>query len=38
MKPPEILGLIEECAGTRLYELKRSESTRRISIKESKVI
>lgn len=37
MKPPEILGMIEESAGTRLYEMKRSESAKKIATKETKL-
>ncbi|CAM9834304.1 unnamed protein product, partial [Phaeothamnion confervicola] len=37
MKPPEILGMIEEAAGTRMFENKRQSSLRTIEKKQAKV-
>ncbi|XP_067931601.1 structural maintenance of chromosomes protein 2-like [Watersipora subatra] len=37
MKPPEILSMIEEAAGTRLYESKRENAEKVIEKKESKL-
>ncbi|XP_055388632.1 uncharacterized protein LOC129617420 [Condylostylus longicornis] len=37
MKPQEVLGMVEEAAGTRMYETKRNESTKKIATKESRL-
>lgn len=37
MKPPEILSMVEEAAGTRLYESKKSSAQRTIEKKDSKL-
>ena len=37
MKPVEILGMVEEACGTRLYELKKSQAQKTMDKKESKV-
>jgi structural maintenance of chromosome 2 len=37
MKPPEILGLIEEAAGTRMYETKKQAAQRKMEQKQVKV-
>eukprot|EP00968_Pinguiococcus_pyrenoidosus_P020949 scaffold2618_cov240-Pinguiococcus_pyrenoidosus.AAC.12 len=37
MKPPEILGMIEEAAGTRMYELKKKRAIETMGKKQSKV-
>ncbi len=37
MKPPEILGMIEEAAGTRMYEMKKVGAQKTIEKKQSKV-
>ncbi|KAF0691055.1 Aste57867_17667 [Aphanomyces stellatus] len=37
MKPPEILGMIEEAAGTRMYENKKQAALKTMSKKEKKV-
>lgn len=37
MKPMELLGLIEECAGTTIYDNNRSEAVKIFSAKESKL-
>lgn len=37
MGPREILGLIEEASGTRMYEEKKEKALRTISKKEKKV-
>jgi len=37
MKPPEILGLIEEAAGTRMYEAKKVAAQKTIEKKQDKV-
>ncbi|XP_009068602.1 PREDICTED: structural maintenance of chromosomes protein 2, partial [Acanthisitta chloris] len=37
MKPPEILAMIEEAAGTRMYETKKTIAERTIENKESKL-
>ena len=37
MKPIEILGMIEEAAGTRMYEAKKQSALRTIEKKEAKV-
>merc|ERR1712087_884842 len=38
MKPPEILSMIEEAAGTRLYETKREAAQKTIEKKDAKLI
>jgi len=37
MKPPEILGMIEEAAGTRMYETKKLSAQKKIEQKQVKV-
>ncbi|OQS07771.1 structural maintenance of chromosomes protein [Thraustotheca clavata] len=37
MKPPEILGMIEEAAGTRMYENKKQAAIKTMNKKEKKV-
>eukprot|EP01100_Stratorugosa_tubuloviscum_P004841 TRINITY_DN2224_c1_g1_i1.p1 TRINITY_DN2224_c1_g1~~TRINITY_DN2224_c1_g1_i1.p1 ORF type:complete len:310 (-),score=132.89 TRINITY_DN2224_c1_g1_i1:27-914(-) len=37
MKPPEILAMIEEAAGTRMFEVKKSAALKTIEKKEKKV-
>ena len=37
MKPPEILGMIEEAAGTRMFETKKQNALKTIEKKESKL-
>lgn len=37
MKPVEILGLVEEACGTRLYEMKKIQAQKTMEKKESKV-
>lgn len=37
MKPPEILGMIEEAAGTRMYETKKKAAVKTIVKKQTKV-
>ena len=37
MRPPEILGLLEEAAGTRLYETKKKYSLQTIAKKQQKL-
>merc|ERR1719287_420681 len=37
MKPPEILGMIEEAAGTRMYESKKEQSIKLMVKKQAKV-
>ena len=37
MKPQEILGLIEEAAGTRMFELKKQQAVKTIEKKETKL-
>lgn len=37
MKPPEILGMIEEATGTRMFELKKQASQKMIEKKQAKV-
>jgi structural maintenance of chromosome 2 len=37
MKPPEILAMIEEAAGTRMFEMKKQSALKTISKKEKKV-
>ena len=37
MKPPEILGMIEEAAGTKMYENKRAEAVRTLERKQGRL-
>ncbi len=37
MKPPEILGMLEEAAGTRMYEMKKDAALRTLEKKQVKV-
>ena len=37
MKASEILGLVEEACGTRLYEMKKVQAQKTMEKKESKV-
>lgn len=37
MKPPEILGLLEEAAGTKMYEMKKQAALRTLDKKQVKV-
>ena len=37
MKPPEILGMIEEAAGTRMFEAKKQAAIKTIEKKQAKV-
>lgn len=37
MKPPEILGMLEEAAGTRMYENKKENALRTLKKKDLKV-
>jgi chromosome segregation ATPase len=37
MKPPEILGMIEEAAGTRMFQTKKENALKTIEKKETKV-
>ena len=37
MKPQEILGLIEEAAGTRMFELKKQQAVKTIEKKQTKL-
>lgn len=37
MKPPEILGMLEEAAGTRMYENKKDAALRTLEKKQVKV-
>jgi structural maintenance of chromosome 2 len=37
MKPPEILGLLEEAAGTKMYETKKQAAMRTLEKKQVKV-
>lgn len=37
MKPPEILGLLEEAAGTKMYETKKQAAMRTLDKKQVKV-
>ena len=37
MKPPEILAMIEEAAGTRMYEAKKQQALKTIEKKEEKI-
>jgi hypothetical protein len=37
MKPPEILGMVEEAAGTRMFEAKKQAAIKTIEKKQSKV-
>lgn len=38
MKPPEILGMIEEAAGTRMFEHKKQNALKTIERKQIKVV
>lgn len=37
MKPPEILGMIEEAAGTSMFEKNKEDALRKMSKKEKKL-
>lgn len=37
MKPPEILAMIEEAAGTRMYEAKKQQAVKTIEKKDEKI-
>ena len=37
MKPPEILGMLEEAAGTRMYETKKESALKTLERKQIKV-
>lgn len=37
MKPPEVLSMIEEAAGTKMYELKKDDALRKMEKKQRKV-
>lgn len=37
MKPPEILSMLEEAAGTRMYEMKKESALKTLEKKENKV-
>ncbi|MGJ5634931.1 hypothetical protein, partial [Nostoc sp. CALU 1950] len=37
MKPPEILSMLEEAAGTRMYEMKKDSALKTLEKKQSKV-
>ena len=37
MKPPEILGMLEEAAGTRMYESKKGNALKTLERKQIKV-
>ena len=37
MKPPEILGMLEEAAGTRMYETKKEGALKTLEKKQGKV-
>ena len=37
MKPPEILGMLEEAAGTRMFETKKQNAQKTIEKKQAKV-
>ena len=37
MKPPEILAMIEEAAGTRMFEMKKATALKTIEKKQKKV-
>ena len=37
MKPNEILGMVEEACGTRLYEMKKMQAQKTMEKKDSKV-
>lgn len=37
MKPSEILGLVEEAAGTRMYETKKHKALQQIEKKKQRV-
>eukprot|EP00898_Chlorokybus_atmophyticus_P005912 jgi/Chlat1/6321/Chrsp44S05888 len=38
MKPPEILSMIEEAAGTSMYEMKRADAFKTLTKKEAKLV
>lgn len=38
MKPKELLGLIEEVSGTRMYEVKRESAVKLVEKKEQKLL
>lgn len=38
MKPKEVLGLIEEVSGTRMYEVKRANAVKLVEKKEQKLL
>lgn len=37
MKPPEVLGMLEEAAGTRMYETKKDAALKTLDKKQVKV-
>ena len=37
MKPPELLGLMEEAAGTRMFELKKLQAKKTMEKKDMKL-
>ena len=37
MKPPEVLGMLEEAAGTRMYENKKGNALKTLERKQIKV-
>lgn len=37
MKPPEVLGMLEEAAGTRMYETKKEAALKTLEKKQVKV-
>ena len=37
MKPPEILGMLEEAAGTKMYEVKKQQAEKTIEKKDAKL-
>jgi len=37
MKPPEVLGMLEEAAGTRMYETKKDSALKTLDKKQVKV-
>ena len=37
MKPPEVLGMLEEAAGTRMYETKKEAALKTLDKKQVKV-
>ena len=38
MKPPEILSMLEEAAGTRMYETKKESALKTLEKTQSKVV